>query len=316
MTRLSIVVPMYNEEDSVGPLYDAITAALDHVLPSYELLLVDDGSSDASVERAAALVERDPRVQVIKFRRNFGQTAAMAAGIDHASGEIVITMDGDLQNDPVDIPRLVALIDQGYDIVIGWRHKRKDDAARVVISKIANKIIARVMGVAVKDSGCSLKAYRAELIKSIPMHSEMHRFLPALSQLAGARLAQIEVNHHPRQFGSSKYGFSRIFKVAIDIISIRALLSYSAKPFTWHATLSALSLMLSVAALLWYNLPWVGAPVVGAGISFLLFSLTMFVGAWGLIGLLFAVIEPEVGKFAALSATLARDIEWGGENAQ
>jgi len=230
MVSVSIVVPLYNEEENVARVHAAVVEALAPHDLDYELLFVDDGSRDSTYQCARELVARDPRVRVVKFRRNYGQTAAMAAGIETARGDVIVTMDGDLQNDPMDIPRLLSLIDEGYDIAIGWRKKRKDGGARVFVSKVANKIIARIMGVEVKDSGCSLKAYKASLIQGIPMYGEMHRFIPALSQLAGARLAQIEVNHRARQFGASKYGFSRIYKVALDIVSIRALLSYAHSP--------------------------------------------------------------------------------------
>lgn len=181
MALVSVIVPVYDEEENVDPLYQAVDRALSGRDFDFELVLVDDGSKDRTYERAAALVERDPRVRVVKFRRNYGQTAAMAAGVEVARGDVLVTMDGDLQNDPEDIPRLLEQIEKGFDIAIGWRRKRKDGGARVFISKIANRIMTYIMGIAVRDSGCSLKAYRAELIKGIPMYGEMHRFIPASS---------------------------------------------------------------------------------------------------------------------------------------
>ena len=305
MVGVSIVVPLYNEEENVARVHTAVVEALaDHDL-DYELLFVDDGSKDTTYACARAIVAQDPRVRVLKFRRNYGQTAAMAAGIDAARGDVVVTMDGDLQNDPNDIPRLLDQIDSGYDIAIGWRKKRKDGGARVFISKIANKIIARIMGVEVKDSGCSLKAYRASLIQGIPMYGEMHRFIPPLCQLAGARLVQLEVNHRARQFGSSKYGFSRIYKVALDIVSIRALLSYAHRPLGWQAWPTAISFLMGMLCTAWAIFGHNDSIVVPAGIATLFFSLSIFLMAWALIGHLFAVLEPEVSRYAALSAILS-----------
>lgn len=305
MVGVSIVVPLYNEEENVARVHTAVVEALAGQDIDYELLFVDDGSRDTTYACARELVKQDPRVRVLKFRRNYGQTAAMAAGIDAARGDVVVTMDGDLQNDPNDIPRLLALIDGGYDIAIGWRKKRKDGGGRVFVSKVANKIIARIMGVEVKDSGCSLKAYKASLIQGIPMYGEMHRFIPPLSQLAGARLAQIEVNHRARQFGSSKYGFSRIYKVALDIVSIRALLSYARSPLGWQAWPTAVSFLIGVLSTIWAIFGGSESLVVPGGIAMLFFSLSVFLFAWALIGHLFATLEPEVSRYAALSAVLS-----------
>jgi len=305
MVGVSIVVPLYNEEDNVARVHTAVVEALADEDVDYELLFVDDGSKDTTYPRAREIVKQDARVRVLKFRRNYGQTAAMAAGINAARGDVIVTMDGDLQNDPNDIPRLLALIEDGYDIAIGWRKKRKDGGARVFVSKIANKIIARIMGVEVKDSGCSLKAYKASLIQGIPMYGEMHRFIPALSQLAGARLAQIEVNHRARQFGESKYGFSRIYKVALDIVSIRALLSYAHSPLGWQARPTAISFLLGVLCMIWAIFGRGGSLVISGGIAMLFFSLSLFLLAWALIGHLFAVVEPEVSRYATLSAILS-----------
>jgi glycosyltransferase involved in cell wall biosynthesis len=314
MVAVSIVVPLYNEEDNVARLHRAVVDALADYNIDYELLLVDDGSKDATFERASALVGIDRRVRVVKFRRNYGQTAAMAAGIEVARGDVIVTMDGDLQNDPEDIPRLLKLIEDGYDIAIGWRRKRKDGGARVFVSKVANKIIARIMQVEVKDSGCSLKAYKAPLIQGIPMYGEMHRFIPALSQLAGARLVQIEVNHRAREFGVSKYGFSRIYKVMVDIISIRALLKYARNPLTWHARVTGFALAFGTAALVYALLHLDQKPIIAGGIAVSFFSLAFFLAAWGMVGQLFAIIEPEVGRYATLSAMLSTRIERPGDS--
>jgi Glycosyltransferases involved in cell wall biogenesis len=310
MVDVSIVVPLYNEEDNVRLLHEAVTQALADFRSSYELVLVDDGSRDATFTRAAELVERDARVRIVKFRGNYGQTAAMAAGIQNARGDIIVTMDGDLQNDPLDIPRLVGLVQAGHDIVVGWRKKRQDGGLRVFVSKCANRIMARLMGVAVRDSGCSLKAFRSILIKQLPMYGEMHRFIPALSRLAGAKLAQIEVRHHPRQFGVSKYGFSRIYKVMLDIVSIRILLSFVRRPMAWPRHL--------IVALTLLGLLSVGAAVLGAGLALpmlaigvLWLSLALFLLGWAVIGQMLASLSHNISGYAALGAKLSRQSQKG-----
>ena len=234
---LSVIVPLYNEEESVGPMHEAIVGALDPLGMEYEILFVDDGSKDGTFSKARDLARKDPRLRVIKFRRNYGQTPAMAAGIDHARGKILITMDGDLQNDPSDIPKFLEKIAEGNDIVCGWRHKRQDKLiSRKIPSIIANRIIGRITGVPIKDNGCSLKAYRADVIQSIPLYSDMHRFIPAMSSLAGTNVAQIKVNHHPRRFGVSKYGITRIYKVLVDLIVIKTILSFAHRPIVLFGT--------------------------------------------------------------------------------
>ena len=246
---LSIIVPVYNEEDSLTPLCDALVAALEPTGRSFEMIFVDDGSADGTFARAEEIAARDPRLRLVKLRRNYGQTPAMVAGIDHATGEILITMDGDLQNDPADIPDFLEKIAEGYDIVVGWRHKRQDRLiTRKLPSMIANRLIAKVTGVPIRDNGCSLKAYRANVIKNIPLYSDMHRFIPAMSSLAGTRVAQIRVRHHARQFGTSKYGLSRIYKVLFDLIAIRTILTFSCYPVLWSLGLSAAPMLIAISA--------------------------------------------------------------------
>ena len=228
---LSIIIPLYNEEDSVTPLYEAVVQSVDRMEINYEILFVDDGSKDHTVPIASKLASQDKRLRIIKFRRNYGQTPAMAAGIDNAKGKILVTMDGDLQNDPDDIPMLVNKIDEGFDIVVGWRHNRQDKLiTRKIPSKIANWLIGKITGVPIKDNGCSLKAYRADVIKKIPLYSEMHRFIPAMTSLAGTNIAEVKVKHHARAFGESKYGLNRIYKVFVDLITIKTILSSFSKP--------------------------------------------------------------------------------------
>jgi glycosyltransferase involved in cell wall biosynthesis len=244
-TDLSVIVPLFNEEESVGPLYVAITGVLDPLGMLYEMLFVDDGSRDGTFAKAKVLAEKDRRLRVIRFRRNYGQTAAMTAGIEKARGRILITMDGDLQNDPADIPRFIEKIREGNDIVCGWRHKRQDKLiSRKIPSVVANWIIGKITRVPIKDNGCSLKAYRADIIKSIPLYSDMHRFIPAMTSMAGTKVAELKVNHHARQFGVSKYGISRIYKVIIDLLVIKTLLSFSTRPLQLFAIGGLISMLL------------------------------------------------------------------------
>jgi glycosyltransferase involved in cell wall biosynthesis len=227
---LSVVVPVYNEEESLRPMHAALLAALEPWGKPFELLYVDDGSRDRSFEVLREL-SADPRVKVIRFRRNFGQTAAMAAGFEHASGQVICPIDADLQNDPGDIPLLVGKLDEGFDLVAGIREKRQDKALTVVIpSRIANRIIARVTGVDLKDNGCTLKAFRAEILQDVRLYGEAHRFIAAFAAMAGARITQQAVRHHPRRWGQSKYNLSKTFRVILDLITVRFLLAYATKP--------------------------------------------------------------------------------------
>jgi len=227
---LSIVVPVFNGQESVVSLIQAVVCACDETRLDYELILVDDGSCDDTWRLIAAQKEHCPSLVGIKFRRNYGQTSAMVAGIEQARGRIIVTMDGDLQNDPGDIHRLLAKIEEGYDIVSGWRKDRKDHWSRVLPSKVANGLISATTGVRLHDYGCSLKAYRAECIKSVKGYGEMHRFFPALASMTGARVAELPVTHHPRRHGKSKYGLNRIFKVFSDIFAINLIIRFSAMP--------------------------------------------------------------------------------------
>jgi len=246
---LSVIVPLYNEEDSVTPLYEAIIKSVDRMDLDYEILFVDDGSKDKTVAIASELAAKDHRLRVVKFRRNYGQTPAMAAGIDNAYGKILVTMDGDLQNDPDDIPMLANKIGEGFDIVVGWRHNRQDKLiTRKIPSKIANWLIGKITGVPIKDNGCSLKAYRADVIKKIPLYSEMHRFIPAMTSLAGTKIAEVKVKHHARAFGESKYGLTRIYKVFIDLITIKTLLSSFSKPLMVFAVVASIAAMIGITA--------------------------------------------------------------------
>ena len=228
--RLSVIVLVYNELDSIAPMHDELMGVLDALDMSFELLYIDDGSRDGSTERLGQLATRDAHVRVVSFRRNFGQTAAVQAGIDHSRGEILIFLDGDMQNDPHDIPRLLEKVDEGYDVVSGWRKDRQDDAVRVLPSRIANWIIARVTGVPLHDFGCTLKAYRRDVIQDVKLYGEMHRFIPVYASWVGARITELTVNHRPRTFGRSKYSLARTSRVLLDLITVKLLGSYSTKP--------------------------------------------------------------------------------------
>ncbi|TLY62690.1 MAG: glycosyltransferase family 2 protein [Gammaproteobacteria bacterium] len=272
--ELSVVVPLFNEEDSVRPLYAALIGALEPLTVPFEIVFVDDGSADGTVPLADSIARADPRVCLVKFRRNYGQTPAMAAGIAQARGAVIVTMDGDLQNDPADIAGLLQKITEGYDIVVGWRHQRQDKlVSRKIPSRIANALIARVTGVPIRDNGCSLKAYRACLIKKIPLYSEMHRFIPAMAAIAGPRIAQLKVRHHPRRYGKSKYGLSRIYKVLLDLMVIKTVASFAARPMLWFGLLALPMVAIAAAAFGW-TLASLAArgtlslPIAGCGVIF------------------------------------------------
>jgi len=249
---VSVVVPVFNEEESLGPMQAALAAALDAWGRSWEVIYVDDGSVDGSFGVLKGFAAADPRVKVVRFRRNFGQTAAMAAGFAHASGEVICPIDADLQNDPADIPLLVGKLDEGYDLVAGIREKRQDRALTVVIpSRIANRIIARVTGVPLRDNGCTLKAFRAEILRDVRLYGEAHRFIAAFAAMAGARIAQLPVRHHPRRWGQSKYNLSKTFRVILDLFTVRFLLAYATKPTYFFGRFAFACFGLGSAALGW-----------------------------------------------------------------
>ncbi len=228
---LSVVIPLYNEADNVDNLYNQLHAALEELKQPYEVIIVDDGSTDDSFARLKAIHMRDPLWQVIQFRRNFGQTAAISAGFRHARGQVVVTMDADLQNDPHDIAALLAKLEEGYDIVSGWRVHRKEPLfTRRIPSQAANWLISRTTGIQLHDYGCSLKAYRREVAQGVRLYGDLHRFIPALASQMGVRVAEIPVNDRPRQAGKSKYGLSRTFRVFLDLIGVIFLLTYFHRP--------------------------------------------------------------------------------------
>jgi glycosyltransferase involved in cell wall biosynthesis len=249
---ISVVVPVLNEEESLPLLHQRINEVLEGSGYSYEIIVVDDGSTDRSFEIMRELQALDEHLRVVRFRRNFGQTAAFAAGFDRARGEVVITIDADLQNDPVDIPALMDKMAEGYDVVSGWRVDRKDRFLdRRLPSIVANRLIAWTTGVRIHDYGCSLKAYRREILTDVRLYGEMHRYIPALAHAAGARVTEIPVSHHPRRFGKAKYGLSRTLKVFLDIMAVRFLTSFATRPIHVFGLLGLTSFIAGAGLLLY-----------------------------------------------------------------
>jgi len=250
--ELSLFLPVLNEEENLRPMHAKIASALAELGKTAEVIYVDDGSTDSSLKILKEISAEDERVRVISLRRNYGQTAAMSAGIDAARGEILIPMDADLQNDPADISRLLDKLDEGYDVVSGWRKNRQDKLiSRKVPSKIANRIISWIGGVPLHDYGCSLKAYRRDVIQDVRLYGEMHRFIPIYASWAGARVAEIPVDHHARTMGKSKYGISRTIKVVFDLMTIKFMASYGTKPIYVFGTFGMIAFLLSLIAGLW-----------------------------------------------------------------
>jgi glycosyltransferase involved in cell wall biosynthesis len=246
---ISVFLPVYNEEPNLRPLHDKLDQALKALGRSAEIVYVDDGSSDGSLKILREIAQLDSRVRVVALRRNYGQTAAMAAGIDAARGQVLIPMDADLQNDPADITRLLDKLDEGYDVVSGWRKNRKDKmVTRKIPSMIANRVISWIGGVPLHDYGCSLKAYRRESLQDVKLYGEMHRFIPIYASWAGARVAEIPVEHHPRTMGKSKYGLSRTLKVVYDLMTIKFMASYQTKPIYVFGSFGMLAFAISLIA--------------------------------------------------------------------
>jgi glycosyltransferase involved in cell wall biosynthesis len=249
---ISVVVPVLDEEESLPFLHESLTKVLAESGLSYEIVVVDDGSTDRSLQVLRELQARDGNLRVVCFRRNYGQTAAFAAGFDRAQGDVVVTIDADLQNDPADIPALVAKLQEGYDVVSGWRVDRQDRFLdRRLPSMLANRTIGWVTGVRIHDYGCSLKAYRRDVLADVRLYGELHRFLPALAHAAGARVTEIPVSHHPRRFGKAKYGLSRTLKVILDLLVVRFLMSYSTRPIHIFGLLGLLSALVGSIILLY-----------------------------------------------------------------
>ncbi len=291
---VSVVVPVYNEEDNVAQCYYELKTVLERFSRdkgyAYELIFIDDGSRDATIQRLQVAAKGDPHLVSVELRRNFGQTAAMAAGLDHARFDIVVTMDGDLQNDPNEIPRLVAKLEEGYDLVAGWRKNRRDRfLSRRLPSVIANWIISTSTRVRLHDYGCTLKAMTLEIAKGIKLYGEMHRFIPALADEMGARIAEIPVNHRARQFGKSKYGISRTFRVILDLITVKFLLGYSKRPIHFFGAIGMGSSLVGCALLtyltyerMFERVPMGNRPLLALGVMLIIIGLQFIV--FGLLG--------------------------------
>lgn len=267
---VSVVIPIYNERDNISRLYWELNKVLPNLDVPYEILFVDDGSKDGSTEALKELAASDAHVKVVAFRRNYGQTSAMQAGIDFASHDVIITMDGDLQNDPSDIPMMLAKLEEGYDLVHGWRRDRKDAMLlRKIPSRIANKLIARVTRFPINDLGCTLKAIRREIAQELELYGEMHRFIPILAHQRGARCAEVITKHHPRTAGKTKYGIDRTFRVILDLITVKYMLDYFAHPMKlfggiglWSFTLSFLAIVATAAMKLGFGVDMTGNPLL------------------------------------------------------
>jgi glycosyltransferase involved in cell wall biosynthesis len=313
---LSIVVPLYNEEESVDALHAEVSGAASKLGIEYEILYVDDGSRDRTVEKLRAVAERDPNVKVIRFRRNYGQTPAIQAGFDQSRGKVVITMDGDLQNDPADMGLLLSHIDEGYDVVSGWRRDRKDRVSRRLPSMAANWMIGRLTGTRIHDNGCTLKAYRSDVVKRTKLYAEMHRFLAPMMSLTGCRTKEVVVNHRSRQFGRSKYGFSRIWKVFLDLLTIKMLLGFTTRPASWFALLSLpfmAGTFVGLAASVWSYAtlgPNKSYPIVFPSVTILFAAAAVHLLLVGM----FAELVVKVGDFKEKDAVLA-SLDSGGISA-
>ncbi len=289
---LSIVIPIHNEEPAILPLYDRLTAVLEGLAKPYEIIFVDDASTDRSFDLLANLVETDHRLKVIRLRRNFGQTAALSAGFDEAQGQVIISLDGDLQHEPEDIPALLAKIDEGYDIASGWRKNRVDNAVtRKLPSRIANWMMSKASGVELRDFGTTFKAYRAEVIKEINLYGELHRFIPALASFYGAKIAEVPIRNVPRASGASHYGLGRTLHVLFDILTIKFMLSYMTRPMHFFGSLGILGVasggsvltFLAIHKLFWgHDIVDEHGPLMVAGAIALVVGIMMF--CTGLIG--------------------------------
>ncbi|MEK9942420.1 MAG: glycosyltransferase family 2 protein [Gammaproteobacteria bacterium] len=279
--EISVVLPVYNEAENLAALYEDLITALEGTTKAFEIICVDDGSRDRSLDVLKELAAKDSRLVVIEFRRNFGQTAALAAGLRFARGEVVVTLDADRQNDPADIPALLAEIDRGMDLVCGWRHKRQDGLwLRLIPSRIANWLISTTTDVKLHDYGCTLKAMRKDVAKNLRLYGEMHRFIPAIASWYGVRMSEIKVRHHPRTAGVSKYGISRTFRVLLDLLTVKFLLGYSARPIQFFGSIGMVSGVAGVGTLAWLffertvlGIPLADRPAVLGGIVLTLVGL-------------------------------------------
>lgn len=276
---LSLVVPVYNEEKNLPELFERIEAAMLPLNYSWDVTFVDDGSKDKSLEVLQTLQAAHPdKVRVVVFRRNYGQTAAISAGIDHSDGDVVILMDADLQNDPADIPLLLAKLDEGFDVVSGWRKDRQDNAlTRNLPSHIANKLISNSTGVKLHDYGCTLKAYRREILDNVKLYGEMHRFIPVYAYEAGGKITEVVVQHHPRKHGKANYGLERTFKVVLDLITVKFLMAFSKKPIYLFGGVGMVLMLISLGLFLWLAIRRIATQVSVLGSPWFQISVMMFI---------------------------------------
>ena len=285
MEKISVVVPIYNEEESIPYLYRELSDVFSSMGNDYELIFVDDGSKDKSLESLEAFAAKDSHIKIIEFRRNFGQTAAMAAGLEHTTGDVVVTMDGDLQNDPREIPRMLKKLHEGYDMVAGWRKDRQDKfLSRRLPSIIANWIISRSTNVHLHDYGCTLKLMTGEVARGIKLYGEMHRFIPALADQFGAKIVELPVNHRARRFGTTKYGISRTVRVVLDLMTVKYLLGYSKRPIHLFGSLGVITVGLGVGMLcyltlqkLLFAMPMGNRPLLSLGVMMVTIGLQFLV---------------------------------------
>lgn len=283
---LSILIPIYDEQDNIVPLYDRLAEVLNGLGHDYEVIFVNDGSADGSAKVLDELAAKNPKARVIHMRRNFGQTAAIMAAIRHAEGDVMIPMDGDLQNDPIDIPRLLAKLDEGFDVVSGWRKNREDKAlTRLLPSRLANGLISGIMGVRLHDYGCTMKAYRREVIEDVRLYGEMHRFIPIYAAWEGARVTEIPVTHHARRHGVSKYGLGRISRVLLDILVLYFIDRSFDRPIQFFGKIGLLSLSLSLAAFVWALIM-----KMFYATDFILTPLPLLAGTLGIAGVMFMLL--------------------------
>lgn len=285
---ISVVIPLHNEEENIDELYHTLKSVMDAQSYDYELLFIDDGSTDKTLQLLEPFGQKDPKVKLLRFRRNFGKAAAWAAGFDHAKGDVIVTIDGDLQNDPKDIPKLVSLIGE-YDVVNGWRKKRQDPfIIRRFPSIIANWLISSVTGVKLRDYGSGLKAYKAEVVKNMNIYGELHRFIPAVASWYGVKIKEIETTHHPRRRGTSKYGISRTLLVVLDLITVKFLQGYSTKPMQAFGPVGLTTSLIGIIINLYLAFEWFTGHPIGTRPLLLLGSLLIIVGiqliGMGLLG--------------------------------
>ena len=292
---ITVTVPLYNEAENIPILYQRVRDAMEALGRPWELVLVNDGSKDASASVLDGIAANDARVTVVHFKRNFGQTAAFMAGLDYARGQIVVPMDGDLQNDPADIGKLLAKLDEGYDVVSGWRKDRKDNAMkRNLPSRVANTIISRVSGVPLHDYGCSLKAYRRDVLEGVKLYGEMHRFVPIYASWNGARVTEMEVTHHPRLYGESKYGLERIVKVVLDLLVVKFLFRYSGKPIYIFGGFGLLAILLGGITGVWALVLklFFGTSLIQTPLPLL----TIFLGSVGVLSILMGLLAEMLNR--------------------